>query len=62
MELYDVMRTPFAAREFADEPIPDTVLHKILDNFEAECARCDQTLGRPRCPLRRRGAAAAHAG
>ena len=32
MELYDVMRTTFAAREFTDEPVPDTVLHKILDN------------------------------
>ena len=32
MELYDVMRTTFAAREFTDEPVPDAVLFKILDH------------------------------
>lgn len=32
MELYDVMRTTFAAREFADDPLPDETLVKILDN------------------------------
>jgi nitroreductase len=32
MELYDVMRTTFAAREFSDDPLPDTTLFKILDN------------------------------
>jgi nitroreductase len=32
MELYDVMRTTFSAREFADEPVPDAVLFTILDN------------------------------
>ena len=32
MELHDVMRTAFAAREFVDEPVPDEVLHRILDN------------------------------
>ncbi len=32
MELYDVMRTTFAAREFTDEPVPDSVLHKILEH------------------------------
>ena len=32
MELYQAMRTTFAAREFTDEPVPDSVLHKILDN------------------------------
>jgi len=32
MELYDVMRTTFAAREFVDEPVPDAVLRRILDN------------------------------
>jgi nitroreductase len=31
MELYDVMRTTFSAREFTDAPIPDATLHKILD-------------------------------
>jgi nitroreductase len=31
MELYDVMRTTFAARDFTDEPIPDAVLHRILN-------------------------------
>ncbi len=32
MELFEVMRTTFAAREFVDEPVPDEVLRKILDN------------------------------
>lgn len=32
MELYDVMRTTFAAREFTDDPVPDDVLSRILDN------------------------------
>ncbi len=32
MELYDVMCTTFAAREFTDDPLPDTTLFKILDN------------------------------
>ncbi|OBH34599.1 nitroreductase [Mycobacterium sp. E342] len=32
MELYDVMRTTFAAREFTDDPVPDEVLERIFDN------------------------------
>ena len=32
MELYDVMRTTFAAREFTDESVPDEVLARIFDN------------------------------
>ncbi|MGD1173367.1 nitroreductase family protein [Mycobacterium seoulense] len=32
MELYDVMRTTFAAREFTDAPLPDEVLGRIFDN------------------------------
>ena len=32
MELYDVMRTTFAVREFTDVPLPDPVLYRILDN------------------------------
>ena len=32
MELYDVMRTTFSARDFAADPVPDEVLHRILDN------------------------------
>jgi len=32
MELYDVMRTTFAARDFTDDPVPDALIHKILDN------------------------------
>ena len=32
MELYDVMRTTFAAREFTDDPLSDEVLSKILDH------------------------------
>ena len=32
MELYEVMRTTFAAREYTGDPLPDTVLHEILEN------------------------------
>jgi nitroreductase len=32
MELYDVMRTTFAAREYTDDPLPDDVLWRIFDN------------------------------
>ncbi len=32
MDLYQVMRTTFAARAFVDEPVPDSVIHRILDN------------------------------
>lgn len=32
MELYDVMRTTFAAREFTDDPVPDADIRRILDN------------------------------
>jgi nitroreductase len=32
MELYEVQRTTFAAREFTDEPLPDETLYKILDS------------------------------
>jgi len=32
MELYDVMRTTFAAREFTEDDLPDDVLWRILDN------------------------------
>jgi nitroreductase len=32
MDLYDVMRTTPAVREFTDEPLPDETLHRILDN------------------------------
>src|SRR5271168_1369374 len=32
MELYDVMRTAFAVREFTDDTLPDPVLYRILDN------------------------------
>ena len=32
MELYDVMRTTFAARDFTADPVPDDVLARILDN------------------------------
>jgi len=31
MELYDVLRTTFAARKFTADPLPDEVLTKILD-------------------------------
>jgi nitroreductase len=32
MELYDVMHTTFAARDFTDEPVPDAVVYRILDH------------------------------
>lgn len=32
MDLYDVMRTTPAVREFTDEPLPDEILHRILDH------------------------------
>jgi len=32
MELYDVMRTTPAVREFTGDPLPDETLHRILDN------------------------------
>lgn len=32
MELYDVMRTMAAVRQFTDDPLPDETLHRILDN------------------------------
>jgi nitroreductase len=31
MELYDVMRTTFSAREFTPDPLPDEALYRILD-------------------------------
>ncbi len=32
MDLYDVMRTTFAAREFTDEPVTDEQIYRILEN------------------------------
>lgn len=32
MDLYEVMRTTFAARNFTDDPVPDAVIRRILDN------------------------------
>jgi nitroreductase len=32
MELYEVIRTTFSAREFTSDPLPDATLFKILDN------------------------------
>jgi nitroreductase len=32
MELYDVMRTTFSAREFTPEPVPDALIARILDH------------------------------
>lgn len=32
MELYEVMRTTFACREFTGEPLPGEVLQRIIDN------------------------------
>jgi nitroreductase len=32
MELYNVMRTTFAAREFTDDPLPDSTLARLLEH------------------------------
>ena len=32
MELYDVMRTTFAARSYTGEPVPDEAIYRILDH------------------------------
>ena len=32
MDIYEVMRTTFAARNFTDDPVPDEVIYRILDN------------------------------
>lgn len=32
MELYEVMRTTFACREWTDDPVSDETLHRVLDN------------------------------
>ena len=32
MELFDVMRTTFSAREFTPDPVPDALIAKILDH------------------------------
>lgn len=32
MELYDVMRTTFACREWTDDPVDDATIHRVLDN------------------------------
>jgi len=32
MELYEVMHTTFAARQFTADPVPDAAIHRILDS------------------------------
>ena len=32
MDLFEAMRTTFAAREFTDDPLPDETLVQILDH------------------------------
>lgn len=32
MDLFDVMRTTFAAREYTDDPLPDEVLHELIEH------------------------------
>ena len=32
MELYEVMRTTFSAREFTDDPVPDELIHRLIEN------------------------------
>jgi nitroreductase len=50
MELYDVMRTTFAVREFTDDPLPDPVLYRILDNARfAPSGATDRQRTSPSC-------------
>ena len=32
MDLYEAMRTTFAAREYTDDDLPDELLHEWIDN------------------------------
>src|SRR5262245_35640224 len=32
MELFDAMHTTFAVRDYTPDPVPDAVLHRILDH------------------------------
>ena len=32
MEVYEAMRTTFAARDYTDDPVTDETLYRILDN------------------------------
>ena len=32
MELFEVMRTTFSAREFTDDPVEDSTLYRLIDN------------------------------
>ncbi len=50
MELYDVMTTTFASRDFTDEPLPDETLFKILDHarFARAVATASAILGSAR--------------
>jgi len=32
MELYDVMRTTFACREFEPDPVPDEILQRMVEH------------------------------
>lgn len=32
MDLYEIMRTTFSAREYAGDPLPDEIIYRILDN------------------------------
>ena len=32
MDLFEVMRTTFAAREYTDDPLPDDVLYELIEN------------------------------
>ena len=40
MELYDVMRTTFACREWTDEKVSDETLYRILDNARFALYEC----------------------
>lgn len=32
MDLFEIMRTTFSAREYTEEPLPDRIIYRILDN------------------------------
>ena len=46
MDLNEVMRTTFAARQYTGEPLPDEVLYEILEHAQLRAER-RQPAGQP---------------
>ena len=46
MELYDVMRTTFAARDFVDADVPDAVIRRVLDHARFAASGGNRQVGR----------------